>query len=67
MVFHKSNYGMFGVHFIADMDGYVAISASDVVNLRWSDEVDAENANEIALHNHYVLAAATDKLTDFRN
>lgn len=67
MVFHKSNYGMFGVHFIADMDGYVAISASDVVNLRWPDEMDDNNAKEIALHNHYVMAAATDKLSVFRN
>jgi len=63
-VFHKSMYGSFGDTFEADLDGYVADSAGEVINdLNWPETPTEKQAEEIALNNRARCAIAARALS----
>lgn len=63
MITHRSNFGTFGGDFRADLDGYVATTATEILTLRWDGDVTdragefAEiNAEEVRLAEHAIAA-----------
>jgi len=59
MIFHASQYGMFGKHFTADFYGFVGTTTEDVLRLEWLETPTQDQAIEIACKN---VLAQTDAI-----
>lgn len=66
MIFHKSNYGMFGKAFIADLNGQVGTSSEDVMKLNWPEQMTRDEIDDIAEANRILLDMAENGLTAWR-
>lgn len=66
MSFHRTQYGMFGNAFIADLSGQVGTTVEEVMGLNWPDRITQEQAEDIAATNGSTLAAAIDALNLWR-
>jgi hypothetical protein len=66
-IFHKSNYGIFQNSFQADLDGFVATTASEVQTLNWGGDVHEDFAEFVAFDNYEAALKADRSLADFRN
>lgn len=64
--FHRSNYGQFGGRFMADLDGFVALQADEVMTQSWPHSMTFEQAEEIAEHNRSAKEYADDRLAVWR-
>jgi hypothetical protein len=66
MIFHKTQYGMFGNGFAADLNGQVGTTVEDVMKLNWPETLTREMALDIAMLNMLALTAAVEKLSAWR-
>ena len=66
MIFHKTQYGMFGKAFIDDLNGQVGTTVEEVLRLNWTESLTREMALDIAMLNMEALTAAIEKLSQWR-
>ena len=67
--FHKSNFGMFGGGFRADMDGYVHTTIRAVMTAPYDtagERMPRDTAREIAAHNRDAIRGANKELADWQ-
>ena len=66
MIFHKSQYGMFGKHFAADLRGFVGTTVEDVLKLEWPETPTRDQALDIALGNTLAQTDAIASVEEWR-